>query len=268
MHIVTKFISFLEKFPPTFVVGYSLYARLPFLLPHDKSYLIFPYFMTAREGTILDIGANVGISSAYFRKIKPGWKIIAFEPNVLHQKSLERFRKNNRNFEFHLHGLSDESGIKTFYTPTYFGIPLHCETSSNVKPASDFRNYYKFVFKKIKFSACQAPVKTLDELDLQPDVIKIDSEGDDLRILKGAVRTIRRCRPYILLEGQEDSYPELLEFCEQLDLRVYKYDYLKNRLINSRFFPARDDNDQRNLVVIPAEKITNGKLPIQQLVYE
>lgn len=264
MRIISKIFSLLEKFPPTFFVGYSLYARLPFLLPHDKSYLVFPHFMTAKAGTILDVGANVGISSAYFRKIRPDWKIIAFEPNALHQKALERFRKKNNNFDYHLIGLSDKSGIKTFYTPTYFGIPLHCETSSTLKSLDDFGHYYKFVVNRIKFSECSVQVKRIDDFDLNPDVIKIDSEGDDLAILRGALGTIKRCRPYILLEGEEESYSELIEFCERFDMGVYKYDYLNNRLIQSEIFPTRNENDHRNLVVIPFEKVSEGKWEVQK----
>lgn len=213
-------------------------------------------------GTILDIGANNGISSAYFHKIRPDWKITAFEPNVLHRNSLERLKKKNKNFEYHLIGLSEKKGEMTFYTPTYFGIPLHCETSTQKQPMEHFRDdYYGFVADKIRYKEHRAPVKTLDELGLHPDVIKIDSEGEDLNILKGGVETLKQCRPFILLEGGPEIYTSLDEFCRDLAMEVFFFDIKQNVLIQSEKSLTKDENHGRNLVVIPHEKLDKIDLP-------
>jgi FkbM family methyltransferase len=43
-------------------------------------------------------------------------------------------------------------------------------------------------------------VATLDEFSLDPDLLKIDVEGFELPVLQGAVATLRRRRPNIVLE--------------------------------------------------------------------
>jgi FkbM family methyltransferase len=212
--------------------------------------------MEKQEGLILDIGANNGISSAYFLKIRPQWRIIAFEPNPFHGPSMERFKRKSKNFDYYQTGLSNHSGLMTFYTHTYFGIPLHSSTSTNLERLSGFiEQYPNFIKKRLRVEECTAPVKTLDETNLQPDVIKIDSEGSDFDILQGAQGVLKRCRPYILLENQEERYSDLVHFCEGLNMGIFYYDFQNNRLIRAGNSPTADVNNQRNLVIIPNEKI-------------
>lgn len=211
----------------------------------------------------MDIGANNGISSAYFHNLRPQWKIIAFEPNILHQKFLARLKKNFRNFDYHLIGLSNRNETVIFYTPTYCGVSLHSETSSSMKPMTHFRShYFGFVVNRIKFQEKEVPVKTLDEMSLQPDVIKIDSEGNDLKILKGAKETIKRCRPFILFENQEDEYLNFVNFFNELNMKIFLYDYERNILIQSKQSSTIDKNNQRNLIVIPEENLKDINLEI------
>ncbi len=51
----------------------------------------------------------------------------------------------------------------------------------------------------------EIPARTVDALNLD-DVgfIKVDTQGSDLRVLRGAERTIRRCRPVIVFEYERD----------------------------------------------------------------
>jgi hypothetical protein len=41
----------------------------------------------------------------------------------------------------------------------------------------------------------------LDHLDLKPDVIKLDVQGAELRVLRGLVRTIEREHPLLMIEN-------------------------------------------------------------------
>ena len=58
------------------------------------------------------------------------------------------------------------------------------------------------------------PTVTIDavaeRLRLQPDVLKIDVEGAELSVLKGALDTLRKSRPIILIEIHSE---ELLAAC-------------------------------------------------------
>jgi FkbM family methyltransferase len=83
-----------------------------------------------------------------------------------------------------------------------------------------------------EFDKCQrlveVPLKMLDsvieELGLERvDAIKIDVEGAEIQVLKGAVNTIRRFKPFIVIEvrnrninGFEQTMESLRYFCEEL----------------------------------------------------
>ena len=43
-------------------------------------------------------------------------------------------------------------------------------------------------------------IKTLDWFDLSPDFLKIDTEGYELFVLKGGEKTLRRCKPVVIVE--------------------------------------------------------------------
>src|SRR3954468_10990200 len=63
--------------------------RLPFLLPHDKSYNALKHFIAATpEGLFLDVGANDGISALSFRKFSKDYRILSLEPNRLLEPAL------------------------------------------------------------------------------------------------------------------------------------------------------------------------------------
>ena len=43
-------------------------------------------------------------------------------------------------------------------------------------------------------------IKKLDDLQLEVDLIKIDTQGFEFPVLQGAIKTIVRCKPVIILE--------------------------------------------------------------------
>ena len=57
-------------------------------------------------------------------------------------------------------------------------------------------------------------MKTLDSYDLDVGLIKIDVEGAESRVLKGALGTIRKNKPVIMLETGDPNRVELLEMLE------------------------------------------------------
>ena len=65
---------------------------------------------------------------------------------------------------------------------------------------------------------------TLDEFNLKDiDYIKIDVDGFELRVLKGAVQTINKYSPLIILEQEKDDR-DGIEFCKTLGYEIAAWD--------------------------------------------
>ena len=246
---------FLQVFPPSHNFIYSLLPRMAFMLPHDKSYKIIPYLATKENGLILDAGANNGISSVYFRHVMPKWNILAIEPNPIHKKDLNRLKKNNNLFDFIPIALSNKNGTMTLYTQTWLGFPLHTAASLKTENFNYSESFPSFLRNHLKIKNDLIKVTTIDDLNIAPDIIKIDCEGMDLHVLNGSKRTILESRPYSLFENNEADYDDIIKLSHLLGMEVYFYDHNKNDLSLYKKGITTNSNDHRNLVMIPSEKL-------------
>jgi FkbM family methyltransferase len=130
-------------------------------------------FCRARRVAV-DIGAHIGLWSFYLaRQFET---VHAFEPVMAHR---ECFRANvtAANVTLHECALGEEDGA----------ISMHTTTGSSgdswVSGAGDI------------------PLRRLDDLALENvDLIKLDCEGGELRALRGAEDTLKRCRPCVIVE--------------------------------------------------------------------
>jgi FkbM family methyltransferase len=84
------------------------------------------------------------------------------------------------------------------------------------------------MFEPVDDGRAGVPATALDSLELDDvGLIKIDAQGCDLRVLRGAAETIRRCRPALLFEYEREmaaahgaALDDLLGFVEALDYDV------------------------------------------------
>lgn len=152
-------------------------------------------------GKILDIGANIGNHCLMFRKYFPLSKILAFEPLQYNWEVLQKNVSTQPNIDTFKVALSDKLGI--------LKINNHFqEFNSGAASVSDMGE-----------SVVCMP---LDYLELEEvSFMKIDVEGWEPHVIRGAIRTIEKNKPAIWLE---DVTGETVKFiAENLDY------YLKDR---------------------------------------
>jgi FkbM family methyltransferase len=151
---------------------------------YHKLEVCLAHLPAARRRLALDIGAHVGLWS--MQLVKHFERLEAFEPVALHRAL---FRLNVGQLDkWRLH-------------PVALGAaPGRVALSSD--PASSGDTHV--------IGAGEIPMVTLDSLEIAGplDFIKIDTEGYELPILTGALETINRHRPLILVEqkGKEAEH--------------------------------------------------------------
>ena len=153
-----------------------------------------------KEGmTVVDIGANVGYYTLLAAELVGiNGRVFAFEPDPGNYELLKKNVELNRysNVETRKKAMSDRTGSVTLYV--------------------DGANFGNRSFAKrnivVDGGAFDAQTTTLDEFcadymgDRQIDVLKIDAQGAEGLILKGAVITLSKSTPKVFMEFE----PEML----------------------------------------------------------
>ena len=158
-----------------------------------------------KNAVILDIGANIGNHSVYWAVRSDAKKIYSFEPvedffKIL-KRNVEINRVNNKVKIFNI-GLSDQkiNGSISHYDPTNIGgTAIKQDLNGNLA------------------------LDKLDNIKIEEDTIdfvKIDVEGHELEVLKGAKETLLKYKPVISLEIFSENKTKVHEYLTKLGYRL------------------------------------------------
>jgi len=149
---------------------------------------------------VLDIGANTGLYSIVSQLKNPQAEIYAFEPYAINMKRL----KNNAA----LNGLSEkihfvEKVLGDSQASVDFAVPESEQISDVLSADVEFTE--QFSDGKKNFTTEKIPQVTLDsfinERQIESvDLMKIDVENYELSVLRGALDTLKKYKPVILIE--------------------------------------------------------------------
>lgn len=246
--------------------GRKIFPYIPFLLPHDKSYYAFANFIEKeKDGLFLDIGANDGISALGFRHINKDYRILSIEANLCHEPSLNKIKRKLKRFDYLMKAVGDEAGVLTLNIPLYKGIPVHTASSFYKEHVlssmgEHFPGHEPF---NLQFLQLTVEVITVDSLRLNPDIIKIDTEGFDYKTLRGMAQTIDRCRPYVGVEYHASTWSLIQNFFAQRNYQLYFYHIKRNTFIPLDVGAADAElasGRQVNVFCVPDEKIKRLKV--------
>ena len=134
----------------------------------------------------LDIGANVGIYSFHFASTFA--QIDAFEPISEITYRLRDMRRES--IRTHSVALSNNSGDLSFYIPIIDGRTVPGLASLEIRDKPNEERLVK--------------VKRLDDYLFEDvDLIKIDVEGHESSVIEGAIETIRKTFPILIVEIEQ-----------------------------------------------------------------
>jgi FkbM family methyltransferase len=159
---------------------------------------------------IYDIGANVGNWSRNFKEVCGNQiQIIMFEPNPYHNSELKKVAGSN----FFNILLSDKEGVVDFFSNNSTGDSMNREESI----------YYNDVIP-IKMLTQSLDAFTRDNSISQCDLIKIDVQGSELLVLKGATRILENTKVVIVetrLVSKNHNAPSISEVTDFMIFNNY-----------------------------------------------
>lgn len=140
-----------------------------------------------RDGVFIDVGANIGIHTlAIAHHVSEGGAVVAFEPHpVNHRLLMHNLRQN------HLHHVvAEKLGLAETAT-TLTGTGSAASGNWSLASQGDYR--FEVRLRRLDDYLRDYPLPRLD-------LMKLDVEGAELRVLRGARQTIERFRPLIVFE--------------------------------------------------------------------
>jgi FkbM family methyltransferase len=190
------------------VTGYRLAGH-----PYEEAQWKLVRRLLGPGGVMIDVGANQGFYSLLgSRTVGPTGRVFAFEPAITERRKLHRNLALNRcrNVVVEPLAVGSEEGSADFY----LCLGHQGSWSSLREPAADMT---------AKSQLVQVDITTLDAYSRRAglediDLIKIDVEGGELNVLRGATDVLDRFRPVLL--------------CEVEDRRTHQWGYASTEIVD------------------------------------
>jgi FkbM family methyltransferase len=186
----------------------------------------------------VDVGANIGyMTSVLASRAGPQGSVHAFEPHPLVHRDLKRnaflwsevVRSSIAPVTVHELALSDRRGPARLDEPTFFGSnrgTAHVGTECG--DASAQRRY-------------SVALDTLDDWlpsDKRIGVLKVDVEGHEMSVFRGAARALREARIRDIVFESHERYPnEVTSFLEEHGYAIYS---VVQRVFGPTLMPAAE----------------------------
>lgn len=188
----------------------------------------------------IDIGANNGIY-ALVSSVNPNLKIHAFEPvPKVYDMLIENIALNkSKNIFPHQMVIGDLNGVATLYVPKEGWVDV---ASLN----KEFAGQYTEGRELVKHECVSV---TLDEFLIQQSIggneriiCKIDVEGAEPQVLKGAIETIKNRSIVYLIEALNDKYFDEIRPFFPSEYYIYGVDVKSKKLFRTNSSSDRSNN--------------------------
>ena len=173
--------------------------------------MAFALHLLHKNDQFIDIGANLGSYSLIASGLAQA-QTLAYEPvPATYKRLVENISVNN---------------LLNKVTPHRIALtsPLNAQNSTNLKFSSDKGCMNCFVDSNYVGSTVDVSISTIDEhtRNNQPVLIKIDVEGFELDVLKGASETLsKQSLLAVIIEGQTDEVNDIFRNADFVDVDYY-----------------------------------------------
>lgn len=148
-----------------------------------------------RPGTLLDVGAHDGLLTLPLARL-PNSRVLAFEPLPSAFARLQEAAGALPNVALRQEALGDTDGDCTLAMPLLDGVPQE-QWASTTKGYGQYGG-------RVAEQRFTVPLRRLDGFGLHDlTAVKLDAEGAEYAVLRGARETLLRCRPVLSIEIEE-----------------------------------------------------------------
>ena len=166
------------------------HARRLLKHPHEGEFRALRFVPDSLAGGFLDVGANQGQSVESIRIFKPNAPIHCFEANGLLAEKLRGRYAGHSKIQVESFGLADKKQSRPLYIPVYKNFVYDGLASFDKEFASTWlsdETLYWFSPAKLKLLETPCATERLDDLNLNPIVIKIVVQGFQYQVVNGGV---------------------------------------------------------------------------------
>ena len=254
-------ISFIEEIFRSTAYGYGLSRYLAgkyfYKYLGESDFEFFKFVNKKQTELFLDVGANDGISALTFRLYNQDYKILSLEPDSKHNDALNNIKRKDKNFEFQNIGLGNKNETKKLYIPECNGVYIG-QLASLIKDEA-FNNVPKIISQKnisskVKIIEKNIEIKTIDSMNLQPEIIKIDVEGFESQVLEGGIETIKKKKPFLIIEINNVSVKKVGSILLELGYLVFTYDKSTKKLNSFDFNNLNLEDFVINIICINKDR--------------
>jgi FkbM family methyltransferase len=160
-----------------------------------------------QANTVIEVGGHIGYMSLLFSNLVANQgKVYVFEPGLNNLPYIRKNISNKTNVELIEKGVGDEDKIATFFMDNLTG-----QNNSFVEDFEGFKSNKSASFdSKAEIKSVEVKLVKLDTFITEQkvdkvDFIKIDVEGFEYEVLKGAITLIAAYKPIIMVEIQSNQ---------------------------------------------------------------
>jgi len=184
------------------------------------------------DSVVLDIGANIGYVSLALQQIvkDKNFEIHTFECDTTNFQLLKYNTKNYSNIHNYCIGLSDELKVceMSINNQNYGCNFIHKSIDKNGS-IENFKYEHAELPHKVENNNVHILTIPLDSIsesifrDKKISVMKIDVEGFEYFVLKGAKNTIQKYSPVIIVEIFDSNLQKVVDFMSSIGYTKYKH---------------------------------------------
>lgn len=190
--------------------------------PHQYGEDLVSQILITKNDTVWDIGANIGYTALlYSQSTGENGQVEAFEPGSKAFAHLKRTTSNHSNITCYQLGAFDYDGSIKF-------------TESDQIDRSQVANQDDMDSNVVEIQCIKLDTFVRDNPSKVPDIIKIDVEGFESQVIKGATETLKKHSPIIIFEAlTANNYDDSVNSIKSSEQKYNFYQIMRSGKLES-----------------------------------